>query len=110
MVFKKTEQAEGRLAVIIRARIHPPWYPGWSMRVDLDKETGEPLYPIRIEQDIPGIMIVLDDEENVSVSFPPVVPGCLIKNICKLLDDFDMIVKAAREFIRTEHEKVIAGK
>lgn len=107
MVFEKTGQSTGRIAVVIRAGSSPP---GWSMRIDLDKETGEPLYPIRIEQDIPGIMIVLDDEENVSVSFPPVVPGCLIKNICKLLDDFDMIVKAAREFIRTEHEKVIAGK
>ena len=104
MVFEKTGQSTGRIAVIIRARSSPP---GWSMRIDLDRDTGEPLYPVHIEQDDPGITIMIDDEENVSVSFPPVVPGCLIENIRNLLGGFNEIVKAAHELIKAEREKFI---
>ncbi len=102
--FEVVSRTDSRMITTVRACIKSPFR---SIALYLDRESGEVLYPVRIESITP-VTIVLDSDTDLSCSFPPSASETMIPDIVSYFDTFHDVAAAARRLI--EREKQIIWK
>lgn len=75
---------------------------GWRMKLYLDIDTGDVLYPVAIEKGIFDITIMLDSKDMVSCSFPPSISESEVDSIRDSLGTVHETIAAARKLINEQ--------
>lgn len=102
MRFEVTERKTGGYLRTIIARGQGP---AQSLRLRLDTNTGEVLWPVEIKLNIPGVTIMLDSAKDASCSLPPSVHEEMVDMLIAVLNTMHDSIRGARDLIKEEQEK-----
>lgn len=101
--FKRTGKSKKAIMTVISAKAENPER---ILKVYIDNDTGEVIYPVAIKQAIPGIEIMLDSAESASCTLPPCISEEMIDRHIAYLATAHDAIKAARTFIAEELERM----
>ena len=100
--FEVTKHGKIAIANFVYAEIKDL---GWKMKLYLDIDTGDVLYPVTIEKLIPGITIVIDSSGMASCSLPPSILESEVDGIRDCLGTVHEVIAAVHKLIKEELEK-----
>ena len=101
--FEVTYRGQTTIANVIHAEMKDL---RWKMTLYLDIDTGNILYPVKIEKLMPDMRIVFDSEDMVSCSLSPSIPESKIDAVIEHLVSVHDVITAARKLIKEEQIKL----
>lgn len=99
--FETVRYNETKILYVVHAQMRNPSH---KMKVYLDKDTGDVLYPIIIERELPGVTITLDSDMDASCCLPPIISEEMVDGVIAQLAAIHDIVMAARKFIKEQQK------
>lgn len=97
--FEVTGRNQTNMFDVIHAEIKDL---GWKMKLYLDIDTGDVLYPVTIENVIFDITIMLESKDVASCSFPPSISESEVDSIRDSLGTVHEMIGAARKLINEQ--------
>lgn len=100
--FEVTKRCKISIADAIYAEIKDT---GWKMKLYLDIDTGDVLYPISAENLLPGVKIDFANKEHVFCALTLSAPESKIDRVAECFNMAHDVIAAAREFIEEEQQR-----
>lgn len=97
--FEVTDRKQITIADVIYAEIKDL---GWEMKLYLDTDTGDILYPVKIENGKFGMNIMLDSKDRASCVFPLSIPESEVDSIKDALGTVHEAIGASRKLINEQ--------